>query len=664
MLKRITAVLTAAVVLAAAQAAGAVDPVHGIAMHGEPKYPADFRHFEYVNPGAPKGGEVRLHAIGSFDSLNPFIVKGQPPVGAALPFETLTTGSADEAFTQYGLIAESIEVPEDRSWVAFTLRPEARWHDGRPITVEDVIFSLRILKEKGQPFYRLYFSAVEKAEKAGERKVRFTFKEGENRELPLIIGQMPILPRHYWENRQFDQTTLEAPLGSGPYRVAAFEPGRFVVYERVKDHWAADLPVSRGLYNYDSIRYDYYRDTSVALEAFKAGGYDFRPENESKKWATGCGFPAVQQGLVKKEEIDNERPTGMQAFAFNTRRPLFRDARVRQALAYAFDFEWTNRSLFYGQYQRTESYFSNSELAAEGPPTPAELALLEPLRGQIPEEVLTGVYQPPKSDGSGNIRPNLRKAMALLKEAGWQVRDGRLVHSETGRPFAFEVLLVSPAFERITLPFTKNLERLGIQASVRTVDTAQYKNRVDSFDFDMIVDVWGQSLSPGNEQREFWGSESAHQPGSRNTLGIENPAVDRLVELVIAAPDRESLIDRTRALDRVLLWNHYVIPHWHIGYDRVAYWDKFGRPEVVPMQGYQFFAWWIDPAKPLAERATRTGGLLPALIGPAQAQEQDGGEILPAAQNPGESLWTWVAIVAGITALFVFIMRRRMRDRE
>lgn len=601
-----TAAAALLVALAATLPAQAgVKTVHALAMHGEPKYGPDFPHFDYVNPNAPKGGDVRLHAVGTFDSLNPFIVKGQAPTGASLPFESLLSSSADEAFTEYAHIAESVTLPDDRSWVEFTLRSQARWQDGKPITVEDVIFSLQTLKEKGQPFYRLYYGAVKAAEKTGERRVKFTFSEGENRELPLIVGQMPILPKHYWEGRDFTQTTLEPPLGSGPYRILQFEPGRFVVYERVADYWGKDLPVTRGMFNFQTLRYDYYRDAVVALEAFKGGQYDYRLENSAKNWATQYEFPAVQSGAVKTEKVDNDRPTGMQGYVFNIRRPLFQDPRVRQALAYAFDFEWANQNLFYGQYTRTESYFSNSELASSGLPSEAELALLKPLQAQIPPEVFTKEYKAPKTDGTGNIRPNLRSAMDLLKAAGWEVKDGKLTNAKTGQVFAFEILIDQPIWERITLPFVRNLERLGIAAQVRTVDSAQYENRTKTFDYDMIVDVWGQSLSPGNEQGSFWGSDSADEQGSRNTIGVKNPAVDSLIAQLIAAPDRESLITRTRALDRVLLWNHYVIPHWHIGYDRIAYWDKFGRPDKTPTQGVQFMAWWIDPAKGRPETAAQ-----------------------------------------------------------
>ena len=603
-MRAITAALAGIAALAAIglDPAGAqeVTPRHAIAMHGEPKYGPDFKYFDYVNPNAPKGGEVKLAAIGTFDNLNPYILKGVAAAGLGGLFETLLTNAEDEAFTEYGQLAESIEMPEDRSWVAFTLRKEARWHDGKPVTPEDVIFSLEILKTKGQPFFRFYFADVKKAEKTGPRTVKFTFSGGENRELPLIVGQLPVLPRHFWEGRQFEKTILEPPLGSGPYRIKAFEPGRSITYERVKDYWGAQLPVNKGRYNFDIIRYDYYRDTTVALEAFKGGEYHFRQENVSKDWATAYNSPAVREKLIKKEEIRHQRPTGMQGFVFNIRMPLFRDPRVRRALAYAFDFEWTNKNLFFGQYTRTKSYFSNSELASTGLPGPDELEFLEPLRGQIPDEVFTKAYEPPAADGSGNIRGNLRKALRLLKEAGWVIKEGKLVDAGTGAPFAFEILLNQPTWERIALPFRRNLKRLGIDARVRTVDTAQYQRRTEDFDFDMIVDVFGQSLSPGNEQRDLWGSEAADRPGSRNTIGIRSDAIDTPIDLVIAAPDRESLTARTRALDRVLLWGHYVIPHWHIQSFRVAYWDKFGRPAVTPKYGLGFDTWWIDSGKTVA----------------------------------------------------------------
>jgi microcin C transport system substrate-binding protein len=609
MRRRISALLALAAALLLACGTGSAEETTGYAaaLHGQPKYGPGFEHFEYVDPDAPKGGDVRLAAIGTFDNLNPFILKGASAAGLGGLFDTLTYQSDDEPFTVYGLVAERIEFPQDRSWVEFTLRPEARFHDGSPITVEDVIFTFEILKQKGHPRYRLYYANVVKAERTGERKVRFTFDTKDNRELPLIVGQMPILSKAYWSGRNFEETTLEAPLGSGPYTVESVDPGRSITYRRVKDYWAADLPVNRGRDNFDTIRYDYYRDTTVALEAFKAGEYDFRLENVSKQWATGYAGPGLKNGLIVKEEIPHELPTGMQGFVFNTRREIFKDPRVRWALAYAFDFEWTNRNLFYGAYTRTASYFSNSELASRGLPSPEELAILEPYRGRVPEEVFTQAYRPPSTDGSGNIRGNLRKALALLKAAGWSIKDKRLVNEKTGQPMRFEMLLVDPAFERIVLPFKHNLERLGIDMRVRTVDSAQYENRVEQFDFDMIVASFPQSLSPGNEQRNYWSSAAANTPGSRNLAGIEDPVVDELVALVIDAPDRQSLIYRTRALDRVLLWGHYVIPHWHIRVFRVAYWDKFDRPRISPKYDLGFDTWWVDPEKAARLQERKSG---------------------------------------------------------
>lgn len=579
---------------------------HGLSMYGDLKYGPGFRHFAYASPDAPKGGDVRLAAIGTFDTLNPFVLKGVAAAGIAELFDTLTVGSADEPFSQYGLVAESIEAPADRSWVAFGLRPEARFHDGSPMTADDVIWTFETLKTKGHPFFRSYYAQVVKAEKASERKVRFTFGPGDNRELPLIVGQLPVLSRAYWSKRDFEKTTLEPPLGSGPYKVEAVDAGRSITYRRVKDYWAAKLPVKVGTDNFDTIRYDYYRDITVAVEAFKGGEYDFRAENVAKNWATAYNVPAVAQGLIKKEEIRNEVPTGMQAFVYNTRRPMFQDPRVRRALAHAFDFEWTNRNLFYGAYSRTRSFFSNSELASSGLPGPDELRVLELFRGKVPEEVFTKEYRPPTTDGSGNNREGAREALNLLKEAGWVVKGQKLVNATTGEPLAFEILLSDPTWERIALPFAKNLERLGVTARVRTVDTAQYQNRIDGFDFDMTVWLWGQSLSPGNEQRDLWGSAAAGVRGSRNLAGIRDPVVDRLIDLVITAPDRKSLVARTRALDRVLLWGHYVIPHWHIQAFRVAYWDKFGRPATTPKYALGFDTWWID-AKKEAALARRKG---------------------------------------------------------
>ena len=580
---------------AAAPAGGSVSS-HGLSMYGDLKYGRDFRHFDYVDPRAPRGGQVRLSAIGTFDTLNPFVIKGVPAAGIGGVFETLLTPALDEASAEYGLIAETVEVPADRAWVQFTLRPEARFHDGSRVTVEDVMWSFDTLRARGRPFFRSYYGSVARVEAAGPRAVRFVFSGGMNRELPLIVGQLPVLPRAYWASRDFTQTTLDAPVGSGPYRVEALEPGRSITYRRLPDYWGASLPVNVGRNNYDVIRYDYYRDATVALEAFKAGAYDFRDENSAKSWATGYDFPAVRRGTVKKAQIPNEVPTGMQAYVYNTRRPFFADPRVRHALAYAFDFEWTNAHLFYGAYTRTKSYFSNSELAARGVPGPDELAVLEPYRGRVPDALFTRAYEPPATDGSGHIRPSVITALGLLAEAGWTVRDQRLVNGKTGEPMRFELLLNEQTWERISLPFVKNLERMGVEARLRLVDPPQYQYRTDNFDFDMLVNVWGESLSPGNEQRNYWGSRAAGEPGSDNLAGIRDPVVDALIDQVIAAPDRPSLVTRTRCLDRVLLWGHYVIPQWHIQAFRVAYWNEFGRPAVAPKYALGFDTWWIDPA--------------------------------------------------------------------
>ena len=580
----------------------AVDPAHGLAMHGDLKYPADFTHFDYTNPNAPKVGNVRLSGVGSFDSLNPYILKGRKASNLGLVFDTLAVSSDDEAFSSYGLVAESTEVAEDHSWVIFNLRPEARFHDGSPLTAADVAFSMEMLKSEGHPFYRSYFGNVSQTEILGPHRVKFSFEGGKNRELPLIVGQLPILPKAWWAEREFGKTTLEFPMGSGPYRVKQIDPGRSITYERVRDYWARDLPVNKGRYNFDEVHIDYYRDTTVALEAFKAGEFDFRQENMAKNWATAYDIPAVANGRIIKEEIPHEQGTGMQAFVFNTRRDIFKDVRVRQALGLLFDFEWTNQNLFYGAYTRSNSYFSNTELASSGIPQGEELAILERYRDKLPAELFTQPFVLPVTRGDGNIRDNLRQALRLFKQAGWTLKNKRLVDPD-GRPMAFEILLVQPAFERVVLPFRRNLERLGIDVSVRTVDTSQYKNRLDAFDFDMVVASFRQSLSPGNEQRDFWSSAVAEKPGSRNLMGIKDPVIDELIELVIAAPDRESLVARTHALDRVLLWNHWLIPNWHIPMHRIVYWNKFDHPQVPPKYALGFYTWWVD-----ADKAAKLSG--------------------------------------------------------
>ncbi|MBT5214159.1 MAG: ABC transporter substrate-binding protein [Pelagibacteraceae bacterium] len=572
---------------------------HAIAMHGEPKYAEDFISVEYISNSAEKGGAIVRSAIGSYDTFNPFTLKGSSPAGIGLLFESLTLGSSDEAFTEYGLLAKNIEWPEDRSWVSFTLRKEAEWHDGKKITSEDIIWTFNTLMEKGHPFYGYYYGDIKEVIKISEDKVKFIFATNTNKELPLIVGQLPVLPKHYWENKNFEETTLDIPLGSGPYKIKSFDAGRSITYELNEDYWGFKnnaVPIKVGKDNIGTIRYDYYKDRGVEREAFKSGEIDFFSENTSKEWATGYNIGAVEEGLIKKELISHENPQGMQAFAFNTRKEIFKDKRIRKALAYAFDFEWTNKNLFYGAYNRTDSFFENSELASYNLPSEKELQYLNPYIDLLPKEVFNSKFQNPYTDGSGFIRKELQEATNLIKAAGWILQDGKLVNSKN-QPFEFEILLVSPAFERIVLPFIDNLEKLGINATLRTVDSSQYQKRIESFDFDMIVYTFSQSLSPGNEQRNFWGSNAADTNGSRNVIGIKNEIVDSLIEKLINAKDRQDLITITRALDRVLLWNYYVIPQWHISAYRVLYWDMFDQPKKKPKYSLGFDTWWINQNK-------------------------------------------------------------------
>lgn len=570
---------------------------HGLALHGQPKYPANFQHFDYVNPQAPKGGAVRFAATGTFDTLNPYILKGNAAVGLGYLFDTLMVDAADEASTKYGLIAEGVQVAADKASVTFKLRAAARFHDGSPVTAEDVVFTFETLKAKGHPQYRLYYAEVVKAEALTSDQVRFTFKDGSNHELPQIVGQLPVLSRAYYQANPFDQTTLTPPVGSGPYRIAALESGRSITYKLDESYWAKDLPVMRGRHNFGTIRYDYYRDFDVTLEAFKAGEIDIRQEATAKNWVTGYDVPAVRNGLIKQVERPNSLPRGMQGFYFNIRKPVFADRRVREALGMAFDYEWSNRTLFFGKYKRLHSFFENSELAARDVPTGAELALLTPLRDQVPADVFTKPFATPITDPPGSLRDNLRAALKLLADAGWQVKDGKAVHGATGRLLEFEILLDDPRMERATLPWIENLKRLGVQAKVRSVDAAQYQRRVQDYDYDMVIGNVPQSLSPGNEQRDYWGSASADLPGGSNLIGIKNPAIDALIEKVIAAQSREDLVAAVRALDRVLLWNHYVVPHWYLGAYWLAYWDMFGQPAVAPKYALGLETWWVDQDK-------------------------------------------------------------------
>ncbi|SEN17400.1 microcin C transport system substrate-binding protein [Pseudomonas sp. ok272] len=579
-------------------------PQHALTLYDEPpKYPADFKHFDYVNPQAPKGGTFRQAGFGGFDSLNPFISKGVPANDIDLVYDTLARQSLDEPFTEYGLLAGKIERAPDNTWVRFYLRPEARFHDGQPVRAEDVEFSFQALIKDGSPLYRIYYADVTDVIVEDPLRVLFKFKHS-NRELPLILGQLPVLPKHWWQTRDFSKGNLEIPLGSGPYQVTQVKAGRSVRYERVKDYWGKDLPINRGSFNFDVMTTDYYRDNTVALEALKAGQFDYWLEISAKNWANAYNTPAITEGRLIKEQIANGNPTGMQGFVFNLRRPLFQDIRVREALSLLLDFEWTNKQLFNGAYTRTRSYFENSEMAATGLPDPEQRAILDPLRQQLPAQVFSEAFENSVSDGSGMIRAQQRRAYQLLQEAGWRIVDDKMVDT-TGKPVSIEFLLAQTEFERVLLPFKRNLADLGIDLVIRRVDVSQYINRVRSRDFDMIVGSFPQSSSPGNEQREFWKSESADKPGSRNTIGLKDPVIDQLVEGLINADSRKSLVAHARALDRVLQWGYYVIPNWHIKTWRVAYWNHIGHPKVSPTYDLGINTWWIKPdATPAIEILT------------------------------------------------------------
>ncbi len=574
-------------------------PQHAVAMHGEAKYKPGFTHFDYVNPDAPKGGTVRRAVVSnSYDSFNPFVLKGVPAVGVGqYLYDTLTKRSNDEAFSQYGLIAEKIEMPEDRSWVVFHINPKARFQDGHPILPEDVIFTFNSLITHGAPMYKAYYADVTEVKQTGEYQVRFNFKNKENRELPLILGELPVLPKHYWGNHDFSKSGLDKPLGSGPYKIDSFDTGRSITFKRIENYWAQDLPVNKGQNNFNKIVFEYYGDNTIALEAFKAGEYDFRRENTAKDWATAYKGSKFDNGTIIKEEVKHQRPVGMQGFVFNTRRDNFKDPKVREALAYAFDFEWTNKQLFFGQYKRTSSYFDNSELSSSGLPSKAELELLNQFKGQIPDRIFTEAFKMPTTNGSGKLRKNLRTALKLLKEAGWSIKNKELVNDLTGKPLTFEILLAQKNFERIIHPFTKNLEKLGIKAEIRLVDSTQYIDRIRKYNFDMFISTIAQSNSPGNEQRYYWLTSSGKTPGNRNYAGVSDPVVDQLVDMIIEAPDRESLITRTHVLDRILLRGYYVIPQWHLPKDRIAYWKKLGHPAVFPDSGVDLSTWWLKEPK-------------------------------------------------------------------
>lgn len=586
--------------------AGDAPGLHGYTPFGDLKYDAGFEHFDYVNPQAPKTGTLRLMGHGTFDSLNPWILPGRSPADTPGMFvfgfletsDTLLMGTAghnrvgDEPRSAYGLIAERLHCADNLDWCDFHLRERARFHDGHAISAGDVVFSLELLREKGHPRYALQLDKVEKAEALSDRRVRFHFTGKHRRDLPLVVGELPILPQHYWSKHDFNEPTLDPPLISGPYRVAEVKPGRKVVLERVPDYWGANLPVNRGRYNFERVEIDFYRDAQVAFEAFKSGAYDLHLDYIAKHWANAYDFPAINEGKIVRKEIPHSIPQGTQAFFFNLRREKFRDVRVRQALGLLFDFQWTNRVIFNGAYKRSETWFPNSANTATGKPDAAESELLTPWREQLPAELFTAPFALPETDGSGRIRAQQRQAMELLKQAGWKLRDQKLVN-EKGEPLTLEILNYhSAAMERVVMPWIRNMERLGIEANFREVDPATYKQRLDRFDFDITIFVLPQNALPGPQLLDYVHSRSADVPGSRNFAGIEDPVVDALVEKVLAAADESAYRTAIQALDRVLLWRHYSIPHWYIDYHRLAWWDRFGRPETPPPYTLGITTWW------------------------------------------------------------------------
>lgn len=633
-------------------------PVHGLALYGEPKYGPDFEHFEYVNPDAPKGGTITRGLIGTFDSFNAFSFKGTPPHPAILQYmangsffyfnEPLMARGADEPMALYCLLCKTVELAEDNSWIEYVMRPEARFHDGTPVTADDVLFSFNILMEKGHPRYKFYWGDVDRVEKTAEGHVRFYFKTTLNNELPLLIGELPVLSKAFWETRDIETATLEIPIASGPYRIGNFEPGRFFTFERDPNYWGKDLPVTRGSANFDEMRFDYYRDDDVSFQAFMAGEFDIRGESNSTRWATGYDQGLIDSGALIKEAFTDDQPNTIHPFVMNIRRAKFSDARVRQALALAFDFDGTNRTVAHGLMAPFLSFYQGAELASSGLPEGEELEILERFRDQIPDEVFTTAFTPPRNNSDNALRDNLLAAQELLASSGWTIRDGVLTNETTNEVFEFEFLLRLPIYERWVGPYLKNLERLGIKGVMRTVDPTQYLNRMDEFDFDMTVGarpLWGgQSNSPGNEQREMWGSTAADQSGSQNWIGIKNPAIDAIIEELIKAPTRESLVAHTNALDRVLLWNHYVVPAYVVPEIWWAYWNKLGRPEYTPASGPQPAVWWFDEAK---------GAKLVGLQSNKMSATPDDGE--------GQATGLLVFTLGAIVAVLAFLRYRRRR---
>jgi microcin C transport system substrate-binding protein len=567
---------------------------YALSTFGDIKYPPYFKHFDYVNPDAPKGGKIILPDIGKFDNLNPYILKGTSANDLNLLFDTLMQTADDETSTSYGLLAESVEYDDSNTWVIFNLRPQAKFSDGTPVTADDVVFTFNTLMSKGHPIFKIIYGSIGSVEKLDDRRVKFTIKNPKHKEAKLIIGQLPVLSKAYYDKVQFDKTTLVAPLGSGPYLVEKVEPGRSITYKRNPDYWGKDLPVNRGRYNFDKIVHEVYMDVYVAIQALKSGAVDLRYENIAKNWANAYNIEGVKSGKILKEKIKHEIPQGMQGFLFNTRLPKFSDRRVREAIGLTLDFEWMNKNIFYNSYTRTHSYFSNSIYASSGLPEGRELKILDKYRDKLPEEVFTKQFSLPVSDGSGRIRDRLVKARDLLADAGWKIRDGKLTNDK-GEKFKIEFLIdQGSTFERVLPAIIKNLEVLGIDANMKEVDVSQYQKRMEAFDYEMVVSTWPAPLSPGQEQMNYWHSSSADVKGSNNYIGIKNPVVDALVERILKAKDKDTLVASTRALDRVLLWNYYVMPNWYIDSFRIVHWDKFGKPDVMPKYDTQFglYNWW------------------------------------------------------------------------
>eukprot|EP00439_Symbiodinium_sp_Y106_P089343 s1_g1879.t1 len=569
---------------------------HGIAMHGEPIHGPDFEHFSYANPDAPKGGDLKLAAIGSFDSLNPLIIKGVSAGGIRdYVFESLMARAYDEPFSLYGLLAETVETPDDRSWVEFRVREEARFSDGVPVTVDDVIFSLETLRDQGRPNHKYYYSKVAEIIRPDEQTVRFVFGPDGDREMPLIMGLMPIIPKHIYETRTFDETTLVPPVGSGPYVISEVDPGARVVYSRSPDYWGKDLAVNRGHYNFDRLIYDYFRDANASFEAFKAGLYDIRPEDDPTRWATGFDIPAVRDGRIALQSFSKATPSGMRALVYNTRRPVFGDPSVRAALGLVFDFEWVNTNFYYSAYQRTQSFYDGSELAStRRTASDKERALLAPYAGVVSEDIMTNGYVAPVSDGTARNRQNRRAAIKALEAAGWVINDGVMVNADSGQPLSFEITVASPEDQRLALNYSDALKSIGVEGNVRYVDSSQYQQLRQTYDFDMIFNFWYASLSPGNEQSFYWGMDAADQDGTRNYMGVKEPAVDGMIEAMLAARERGEFVAAVRALDRVLLSGNYVIPLFYQPEQWVAHWSRLKHPEETSLYGYKINTWWAE----------------------------------------------------------------------